>query len=362
MGQGKLAPSRQGDPLVSLQNAVATGRVPDALLRRMIRRRLRERLQQLEAEAGGDDAAALRGYAADLGAGPFVIHQEAANRQHYELPTAFFAEFLGPRLKYSCCLWPPEAGELAAAEDAMLALTCERAGLEDGMEVLDLGCGWGSLALFIAERYPRCRVTAMSNSRTQAEHIAAAGSGSVTALTADIAAFAPGRRFDRILSVEMFEHVRDYRELFARLARWLRPGGRVFVHVFSHARFAYTFNADDPRDWMGSRFFSGGQMPAHDLFLQFDDDLVTEERWRLNGEHYARTLEDWLHRYDDHAVAIRPILARTYGAEAASRWWADWRLFLLACAETFAFGDGREWGVSHYLLAPRSERATGGEG
>jgi len=351
---------------VSHHDHSATGRVPDALLRRLIRRRLRERLQQLEAAAGGGDAAALRSYAADLAAGPFVIHQEAANRQHYELPTAFFGAFLGPRLKYSCCLWPPEVGELAAAEEAMLALTCERAGLEDGMDVLDLGCGWGSLALFIAERYPRCRVTAMSNSRTQAEHIAAAGavvgSGAVAPLTADIATFEPGRRFDRVLSVEMFEHVRDYRELFARLRRWLRPDGRVFVHVFSHARFAYTFSAEDPRDWMGSRFFSGGQMPAHDLFLEFDDDLVTEERWWLGGEHYARTLEDWLRRYDDHAEAIRPLLARAYGAEAASDRWADWRLFLLACAETFALGDGREWGVSHYLLAPRSEPAVGAGG
>jgi len=351
---------------VSQHNHLATGRVPDALLRRLIRRRLRERLQQLEAATGGDDAAAVRSYAADLASGPFVIHQEAANRQHYELPTAFFGAFLGPRLKYSCCWWPPEVGELAAAEEAMLALTCERAGLEDGMDVLDLGCGWGSLSLYIAERYPRCRVTAMSNSRTQAEHIAAAeavvGSGAVTPLTADIATFDPGRRFDRILSVEMFEHVRDYRELFARLRRWLQPDGRVFVHVFSHARFAYTFSAEDPRDWMGSRFFSGGQMPAHDLFLQFDDDLVTEERWWLGGVHYARTLEDWLCRYDDHAEEIRPILARTYGPAAEARWWSDWRLFLLACAETFAFGDGREWGVSHYLLAPRAESVGGAGG
>ena len=345
------------------QKALATGRVPDALLRRMIRRRLRGLLQRLDDAAGGDDAAALRSYAAELSAGPLAIHQQAANRQHYELPTAFFTEFLGPRLKYSCCLWPPDVHDLAAAEEAMLTLTCERAGLEDGMDVLDLGCGWGSLALFIAERYPHCRVTAMSNSRTQAEHIAAAsaraGYAGVSTLTADIATFDPGRTFDRILSVEMFEHVRDYGELFARLRRWLRPGGRVFVHVFSHARFAYTFSAEDPRDWMGSRFFSGGQMPAHDLFLQFDDDLVAEDRWWLSGEHYARTLEDWLRSYDARTEAIRPILGRTYGPEADARWWADWRLFLLACAETFAFGDGREWGVSHYLLAPRSERASG---
>jgi cyclopropane-fatty-acyl-phospholipid synthase len=341
---------------VDYHAALASGRVPDVFLRGLVRRRLRERLQQLEAATGDDEGAALRRHAAALAEGPLAIHQEAANRQHYELPTAFFREFLGPRLKYSCCFWPPDVQELTAAEEAMLALTCRRAGLEDGMDVLDLGCGWGSLALFIAERYPHCSVTAMSNSRTQAEHIAAAGAAagveSVTPVTADIATFDPGRHFDRILSVEMFEHVRNYRELFARLRGWLTPDGRVFVHVFSHARYAYLFNAEDPRDWMGSRFFSGGQMPAHDLFLEFDDDLVTVERWWLPGEHYARTLEDWLRRYDERAAALRPLLAGTYGA-AATDWGVDWRLFLLSCAETFAYGDGREWGVSHYLFAPR---------
>ena len=338
---------------MSHPHLIAKGRVPDALLRRLVRRRLGERLEELA--AAGGDAAALRSYAAALAAGPLAIHQDAANRQHYELPTAFFREFLGPRLKYSCCLWPPEVDDLGAAEEAMLLLTCERAGLEDGMDVLDLGCGWGSLALFIAERYPRCRVTAMSNSRTQAEHITAAGAAAgvktVSPLTADIATHDPGRRFDRIVSVEMFEHVRNYRELFARLRTWLTPDGRAFVHVFSHARFAYTFSADDPRDWMGSRFFSGGQMPAHDLFLEFDDDLVTEERWWLEGMHYARTLEAWLQLYDGHAATIRALLAKTYGA-AAGDWWVDWRLFLLACAETFAYDGGREWGVSHYLFRP----------
>ena len=347
-------------PPLSYHPVLATRRVPDGLLRRLVRRRLAERLEQLGAAAGGDDAAALRRYAAALAAGPLVIYQEAANRQHYELPTAFFAQFLGPRLKYSCCLWPQGVGDLAAAEEAMLALTCERAGLEDGMEVLDLGCGWGSLALFIAERYPRCCVTAMSNSRTQLRHIAACahgGSAAFTPITADIATFDPGRRFDRIISVEMLEHVRNYRELFARMSGWLAPGGRAFVHVFSHRRFAYTFSADDPRDWMGARFFSGGQMPAHDLFLQFSDDLVTVDRWLVSGDHYARTLEAWLRLYDDRTATIRPLLAETYGAQAAPGWQVDWRLFLLACAETFAYDEGREWGVSHYLLAPASEGA-----
>lgn len=337
-------------------NALATRHVPDSLLRAIIRRRLRDRLAELDAAAAGDEGAALRRYAAALAAGPFAIHQDAANLQHYELPTAFFQQCLGPRLKYSCCLWPGGVDDLGAAEEAMLALTCERAGLEDGMDVLDLGCGWGSLALHIAEKYPACRVTAMSNSRTQAEHIAGAcstaGLESVEPVTADIAAFDPPRRFDRIVSVEMLEHVRNYKELFARLRGWLDADGRAFVHVFSHARFAYTFNADDPSDWMGSRFFSGGQMPAHDLLLAFDDDLVTEESWWLEGGHYARTLEAWLRRYDEHAATIAPILEVTYG-EAARTWRLNWRLFFLACAETFAYGGGREWGVSHYRLAPR---------
>jgi cyclopropane-fatty-acyl-phospholipid synthase len=342
-------------PPVGYHDVLAGGRAPDALLRRVIRRRLREQLQQLEA---ADDAASiLCKHAAELAASPLAIHQDAANRQHYELPTDFFKEFLGPRLKYSCCYWPSDVDNLAAAEEAMLTLTCERAGLEDGMEVLDLGCGWGSLSLFIAERYPSCRVTAMSNSRHQIDHVGTAcddaNINTVSAVAADIASFEPGHRFDRIISVEMLEHVRNYQSLFARMRRWLAPEGRVFVHVFSHARFPYTFSAEDPRDWMGSRFFSGGQMPAHDLFLQFEDDLVTEQRWWLSGGHYARTLEEWLRRYDDHAEAIRPILARTYGEEAASDWGVDWRLFFLVCAETWAYGGGQEWGVSHYMLAPR---------
>jgi len=341
---------------------LATGKVPDGLLRRIVRRRLADKLDELERAAGGDDAAALRSYAAALAAGPLVIHQDDANRQHYELPTGFFELILGPRLKYSSCLWPPGVDDLAAAEEAMLGLTCERAGIEDGMEVLDLGCGWGSLALFVAERFPDCRVTAMSNSQTQAGHIRAAcsraGIDSVTAVTADIATFDPSRRFDRIVSVEMLEHVRNYREMFARLHGWLAPGGRVFAHVFSHRRFAHTFSADDPHDWMGSRFFSGGQMPAHDLFLQFDDDLVTEDRWWVDGRHYARTLEAWLRHYDERADAIAPILAGTYGSDAARGWRVDWRLFFLTCAETWAYDGGREWGVSHYLLAPRDESAA----
>ena len=330
--------------------------VPEALMRRVVQARLARLLDRLEREAGGDPAAQVRRAAAGLRRQPIAVHAEAANRQHYELPARFFAEFLGPRLKYSGCLWPPGVEDIAAAEDAMLALTCERAGIVDGMDVLDLGCGWGSLALFVAERYPGCRVLAVSNSRTQGEHVVAQavrrGLGNVHHRVADVGDCPAERRFDRVVSVEMFEHVRNYEQAFRRVSDWLTPDGRLFVHVFSHRHFAYEFSGD-AGDWMGRTFFSGGTMPAHDLFLEFQDDLEVTERWLVDGTHYARTLEDWLVRFDRRRQLIWPFLAQTYGPRKARRWWVNWRLFFIACAETFGYDDGDQWGVSHYLFAPR---------
>ena len=331
--------------------------VPDAVIRRAVRLRLARLLARLEREAGGDAEAQLRRVAAGLRHEPVAVHVDDANRQHYELPTTFFAEFLGPRLKYSCCLWPPGVDDLAAAEEAMLALTCARAGLEDGMTVLDLGCGWGSFALYAAERFPGSEVRAVSNSGSQGEHIRAEaarrGLANVTVDTADVSAYAPGARFDRVVSIEMFEHVRNYARAFARVSDWLVPDGRLFIHVFSHRRHAYLFG-DGPEDWMGRTFFSGGTMPAHDLFLEFRDDLEVVDRWLIDGREYARTLEDWLRRFDARTARIDPILAATYGPGGVRRWRVNWRLFFIACAETFAYGGGQEWGVSHYLFAPRA--------
>jgi cyclopropane-fatty-acyl-phospholipid synthase len=330
--------------------------VPDAVLRRVVRARLANLLARLEREAGGDAAARNARVAARLRRQPVALHPDLANRQHYELPTRFFAAFLGPRMKYSACLWPPGVTDLAGAEEAMLALTCARAGIADGMEVLDLGCGWGSLALYVAERFPGCRVLAVSNSRTQGQHIAAEaarrGLRNVAHEVGDVNDYATGRRFDRVVSVEMLEHVRNYAEAFRRVRGWLAPDARVFAHVFSHRRHAYEFDGGDS-DWMGRTFFSGGTMPSHDLFLAFQDDLEVVDRWLVDGTHYARTLEDWLARFDAADAALRPILADTYGAHQARRWRANWRLFFIACAETFAFGDGGQWGVSHVLFAPR---------
>ncbi len=337
------------EPLLALDVA------PDALIRRAVRARLRRQLAGLEREAGGDPQALVRRVAGDLRRQPIVVHADAANRQHYEVPARFFAAFLGPRMKYSSCLWPEGVTDIAAAEDAMLALTCERAGLADGMDILDLGCGWGSLSLYVAERYPGSRVLAVSNSRSQGEHIgreaAQRGLRTIEHRVANVADLEPGRRFDRVVSVEMLEHVRNYELAFRRVRDWLAPDGRLFVHVFSHRRFAYVFHAD-AGDWMGRTFFTGGTMPAHDLFGEFGDDLEIAGRWLVDGTHYARTLEAWLERFDRQRERIRPILTDTYGGGAARRWWVNWRVFLITTAEAFAFDAGRQWGVSHYLFAP----------
>lgn len=334
---------------------LALGVIPDAVIRRAIRARLGRQLARLERDAAGDAAAQVRRMAAELRRQPIAIHQDAANRQHYEVPAAFFRTFLGPRMKYSACAWPDGVSTLAQAEEATLAISCERAGIRDGMEILDLGCGWGSLALYVAERFPGSRVLAISNSRSQGEFILAEaarrGLTTVEHRVGNVADVEPGRTFDRILSIEMFEHVRNYEQAFRRVGRWLRPDGRLFIHVFAHQRFAYTFDAG-PDDWMGRTFFTGGTMPAHDLFSAFDEDLRVEERWRMDGTHYARTLEAWLEMFDRERDRLQPVLEATYGRRAARRWRAFWRLFLMASAEAFGYDRGRQWGISHYLLAP----------
>jgi len=335
--------------LPALVEAIERGAAPDWLVRRGIRLLLAGRLREQAAAGPGAQAAFVNA----LRQSPIALHTATANAQHYELPPGFFERVLGPRLKYSGCLWPQAVTDLAGAEAAMLRLTCERAQIEDGMDVLDLGCGWGSLSLWIAEHYPRCRVLAVSNSRPQGELIATRaarlGAGRIDVTTADMNAFGPGtRRFDRVVSIEMFEHMRNYEALMGRIAAWLRPGGKLFVHIFCHQRYAYPYETEGADNWMGRYFFTGGIMPSRDLLLAFQDQLALEERWDVDGTHYARTSNAWLANLDAAREPVCALFRDVYGPAAVERWFVRWRLFFLACAELFAYRRGREWGVGHF--------------
>lgn len=327
--------------------------IPDPVLRWGIRRLLAKRLAQ---EAAG--AHPLESFVEELKRSPIAIHTQDANQQHYEVPTAFFKTVLGPRLKYSSCWWDERTPNLAAAEEAMLSLTCERAGLAGQQHILELGCGWGSLSLFMAERYPDARITAVSNSRTQKEYIDTEarrrGLNNLAIITADMNDFDTGATYDRVVSVEMFEHMRNYRELLARIRRWLKTNGRLFVHIFCHDRYTYPFETDGDNDWMARYFFTGGIMPSFDLLNRFDHDMVRIESWKVNGLHYSRTLEAWLERMDSARKELWPLFEQTYGKDQAQKWWVYWRIFFLACAELFAYDGGRAWYVGHFLFKPRA--------
>ncbi|CDH45006.1 SAM-dependent methyltransferase [Candidatus Contendibacter odensensis] len=333
------------------------GYVPDGLIRIGIRRLLAQRLRAEEARDEQVRAAALEKFIVELRASPIALHTTAANAQHYELPAGFFQKTLGPRLKYSSCWWPEEVRDLETAEAAMLALSCERAELGFDQDILELGCGWGSLTLWMAEFYPDSRIVAVSNSHSQREFIEAQCQQrrleNVQVVTADINDFCTDRRFDRVVSVEMFEHMRNYQALMARIQRWLKPGGKLFVHLFTHRLLAYPFETEGDDNWMGRYFFTGGLMPSRDLLPRFQDDLQLQEQWHFNGRHYQRTLETWLINQDRYRGEIMPIFSETYGTENAERWFQRWRVFFMACAELFGYRCGEEWGVSHYRFGNR---------
>ncbi|AOS43911.1 Cyclopropane-fatty-acyl-phospholipid synthase [Lacunisphaera limnophila] len=326
--------------------------LPDWLIRVGIRRLLRQRLQEIDHPSPDLQVAQ---FAESLRSLPIAINTAESKEQHYEVPTRFYQLCLGPRLKYSSCYYERGDETLAIAEERMLALTCERARLADGLDILELGCGWGSLTLWMAERYPRARITGVSHSRTQREHILGEarrrGLANVQILTCDMNDFAPAAAaYDRVVSVEMFEHMKNWPRLMATVAHALRAEGLFFAHVFTHARFAYHFEVRDESDWMSRYFFTGGMMPAHGLFPCFQDDLKLVSDWKVNGQHYAQTAEHWLQNMDAHRAEIMPLFAETYGAAHARQWWAYWRVFYLACAELWWFRSGDEWLVSHYLF------------
>ena len=341
---------------------VEQGLVPDRVVRLGIRRLLKERLVEIgdgDAEASAEIEEA---FVATLAGSAVALLTDKANEQHYEVPAEFFARVLGPHRKYSCCEWRDGTATLADAEAAALATTCERAGLVDGQRILELGCGWGSLTLWMAERYPASRITAVSNSGSQRRFIeveaARRGLANVEVITEDVNRFETADRFDRVVSVEMFEHLRNWPEAFRRVAGWLAPGGRFFMHVFVHRSTPYAFVDRDESDWMSRHFFSGGMMPSDDLALRLQDALALVQRWRWNGEHYAKTSEAWLQNMDVHRDALWPLFESVYGKDMAATWWVRWRLFFLSCAELFGYEGGECWRVSHYLFEARGVPAS----
>ena len=339
--------------LATALRAAEAGYAPDWLIRWGIRQLLRSGLRERKSQEKSAESELI----ARLRRSPIAVETDRANRQHYALPPALFAQMLGPRLKYSCCHWPEGVQTLAQAEESSLAQVAERAELRDGQEILELGCGWGSLTLWMGQHYPTARITAVSNSAAQREFIearaAVLGVSNVRVLTEDMNTFNSRRRFDRVVSIEMFEHMRNYELLLARIADWLEPGGRLFVHIFVHGQASYLFESRGPADWMSTYFFSGGIMPSDGLLANFQRDLQLVQQWRLDGRHYERTANAWLRRFDENAAALTPVLAQTYGAGEVTRWRNRWRIFLMACAEMFGFERGERWWVSHYLFAPR---------
>lgn len=342
---------------MSLIDLCERGLVPDALTRYGIRRLCAQRLRDEHA----DDAVAaweqFRRRLDELRQSPLAIETDAANRQHYEVPARFFELCLGKRLKYSSCYYARGDETLDQAEEAMLALYGERAELADGQSVLELGCGWGSLTLWMAERFPRSRITGVSNSISQREHILAQararGLDNVEILTRDVNHLSLERRFDRVVSIEMFEHLRNYAHLFRNIAGWLETDGRLFVHVFCHRELMYPFETEGDDNWMGRYFFTGGLMPAADTFLHFQQDLVLQQQWRLSGVHYQKTSNHWLANQDARREEVMEVLTRAYGGAEARRWHQRWRMFWMACAELFGYRDGQEWLVAHYRFGKR---------
>jgi len=353
----------------SLNDRIATGLIevvergwaPLPVVRWSIRRLCAAQLRALN--RGGPDAAAARQlqFREQSLSGPIAHVPELANAQHYEVPAAFYRLVLGPRFKYSSCYWPDGVATLADAETAALHETALHAELEDGQRVLELGCGWGSLTFWMLEQYPTLRVTAVSNSHSQRQHILAEASrrgfaARLRVITADMNDFEADDAYDRVVSVEMFEHLRNHRRVFERVANWLEPGGKLFAHIFCHRQYAYAFGDGRATDWMGRNFFSGGMMPSDRWLAECGGGMQLEQQWRWNGRHYARTAAAWIANMELHRAELLDILAETHGRSEAARWFRKWKLLFLAGEEMFGMYGGEEWYVSHYRFVPAAQR------
>lgn len=326
--------------------------LPDVLIRSGIRRLLRQRLSEEKQKYADPDY--YKNLLASFAEAPIAVHTAEANTQHYEVPTEFYQLCLGPHLKYSGCYWHEGVTELVDAEGDMLSMTCSRADLHDGQEVLELGCGWGSLSLYMAAKFPRSRFTVVSNSRTQKyfidEQARKMGIINLEVITSDINKFDTTKRFDRVVSVEMFEHMRNHQLLLKHVAGWLKAGGKLFIHIFTHKTYTYLFETKDANDWMGRYFFTGGMMPGDRYLYDFQEHFLITNHWIVNGTHYGKTAEAWLKRMDSNKKKIMPLFKKTYGQKNAVKWWVYWRVFYMACAELWNYNKGEEWWVSHYLL------------
>jgi len=331
------------------------GLVPDAVIRRGIRFLTKQRLKEINANNVEKMDELRQEFIEQMLTAPIALVPEKANEQHYEVPAEFYLMSLGPNLKYSSAYWPENVKTLADAETAALHETCLHADLVDGQEILELGCGWGSLTLWMAKHYPNSQITAVSNSNSQREHIEnnarALGLENISIITCDMNNFdIDHNRFDRVVSVEMFEHMRNWPELYKRVSNWLKPGGKFFKHIFVHRTASYAFEDNGPSDWMSRYFFSGGMMPSDDLPLTFQNHLKIVQRWRWDGTHYEKTANAWLERMDMHQAELTPVFNDIYGEENTKKWWSRWRIFFMACAELFGYENGQQWWVSHYLF------------
>ena len=320
------------------------GWLPIGVVRAGIRSLLRQRIADLERGPSEDDLIL------ELLQSPIALATDTANEQHYELPPKFFEIALGSFLKYSSAYWPDGVTDLSDAEEQMLELTCERAGLSDGIGILELGCGWGSLSLFMARRYPNSHITVVSNSAPQREFIEARAPENLSVITADMNDITIEKRFDRVVSIEMFEHMRNYGKLFERIAGWLKPGGKLFVHVFCHKSHSYEFETEGADNWMGRYFFTAGLMPSFDLLTRFRDRFELEKRWAVNGVHYQRTAAAWRENIERDRAEVLSVFRNVYGSDA-KKWYHRWRIFFLACEELFGFANGNEWLVGHYRFS-----------